>query len=335
MSLLYCCCRCVTGKAFTCRARYAMDQGWIRLTPNPFSPLYDDVSLREAADEGEEVYPGELSQIRRKEVNFRQFVQLFQMVPLPRDNEHKEQFDSGVNFLLRDPIPLRTQDVPGYRTKDRFGSVDWVTLFTHLISLKDQVMSCDTVYLLVDNRDMSKLENTWKSIPHWPPAAAWWASRVPLVGPYCEKTEVVSIQIGEATGLAKVHPTWAGTFVLAGMVALYPSIHFALIDNDCLPLTLFEISELWHLAAPVSLPLGRKVVDEGEGVRATEAMPLGGSSHPPKRARREPHRDTLPPQGVILFTEPHSELNAGLVVICASRHQPILDLANLALPATK
>ena len=122
MSLLYCCCRCVTGKAFTCRARYAMDQGWIRLTPNPFSPLYDDVSMREAADEGEEVYLGELSQIRRKEVNFRQFVQLFQMIPLPRDNEHKEQFDSGVNFLLRDPILLRTQDVPGYRTKDRFGS---------------------------------------------------------------------------------------------------------------------------------------------------------------------------------------------------------------------
>ena len=43
------------------------------------------------------------------------------------------------------------------------------------------------------------------------------------------------------------------------MVALYPNIHFALIDNDCLPLTLFEITELWHLADPRVLPLGTKV----------------------------------------------------------------------------
>ena len=38
---------------------------------------------------------------------------------------------------------------------------------------------------------------------------------------------------------------------------------------------------------------------------------------------------------MILFTEPHSELNAGLVVVCASRHQPILDLAKLDVPAIK
>ena len=51
-----------------------------------------------------------------------------------------------------------------------------------------------------------------------------------------------------------------------------------------------------------------------------------GNAHPHKRARRDPCPGTLPPQGVILFTEPHSELNAGLVVVCVSRHQPILDL---------
>ena len=38
------------------------------------------------------------------------------------------------------------------------------------------------------------------------------------------------------------------------------------------------------------------------------------------------------PQGVIIFTEPHSELNAGLVVICASRHSPIVDLGPLDMP---
>ena len=38
---------------------------------------------------------------------------------------------------------------------------------------------------------------------------------------------------------------------------------------------------------------------------------------------------------MILFTGPHSELNAGLAVVCASRHQPILDLENLDLPVAK
>ena len=60
-----------------------------------------------------------------------------------------------------------------------------------------------------------------------------------------------------------------------------------------------------------------------------------GNTHPHKRARRDPCPGTLPPQGVILFTEPHSELNAGLAVVCASRHQPTLDLAKLDIPVIK
>ena len=180
---------------------------------------------------------------------------------------------------------------------------------------------CDTVYLIVDNRDMSDLEATKMSIPHWPPAAAWWASRVPLVGPYCERTEVVCIRICEETGLSNVHPTWAGTFVLAGMAALYPNIHFALIDNDCLPLTLFEITELWHLADPRVLPLGTKVTNVETTSRDGEPTVTEGNTHPHKRARRDPCPGTLPPQGVILFTEPHAELNA--------------DLAKLDIPVIK
>ncbi len=35
---------------------------------------------------------------------------------------------------------------------------------------------------------------------------------------------------------------------------------------------------------------------------------------------------------MILLTEPHSELNAGLVVVCASRHSPIVDLSPLDVP---
>ena len=43
--------------------------------------------------------------------------------------------------------------------------------------------------------------------------------------------------ISETTGLHQVHPTWAGTFVLAALVAVFPGVNFVLLDSDCLPVT--------------------------------------------------------------------------------------------------
>ena len=42
-----------------------------------------------------------------------------------------------------------------------------------------------------------------------------------------------------------MHPTWAGTFVLSALVFLFPGIHFVLLDSDCVPVTLFEVADLW------------------------------------------------------------------------------------------
>ena len=239
----------------------------IRLTPNPFACLDAECAMEEDRGPDTPTYLDGPARKRLAEVSFRQLEELFKLVPLPRDNELKEKFDMGSNLLLGDPIPLGGQDVPEYETRAPAGFVGWNALFSHLISLRDQVIVCDTVYILVDNRDLSDLRNAQGIVPHWPPAAAWWASRVQLVGPFRERTDVVSIRICEATGLANVHPTWAGTFVLAGMVALYPHIHFALIDNDCLPLTLFEVAELWNLASPERVPIGSHSADREEPTR--------------------------------------------------------------------
>ena len=83
-----------------------MAQGGLRLTANPFACLSDDVEMAETAAGGESSYPGGASQPNRCELSFRQFADLFKRVPLPRDNEQKDKFDVGVNFLLGDPIPL-------------------------------------------------------------------------------------------------------------------------------------------------------------------------------------------------------------------------------------
>ena len=54
----------------------------------------------------------------------------------------------------------------------------------------------------------------------------------------------MTIPISAAAGLEHVHPTWAGTFVLAALVFLFPGIHFVLLDSDCVPVTLFEVADL-------------------------------------------------------------------------------------------
>ena len=82
-------------------------------------------------------------------------------------------------------------------------------------------------------------------LAHWPAVAAWWKERIKYTGPYAELTTVVFVPISGDTGLDRVHPTWAGTYILDACVYLFPAINFALIDSDCVPVTLFEIQELW------------------------------------------------------------------------------------------
>ena len=56
--------------------------------------------------------------------------------------------------------------------------------------------------------------------------------------------------------LDRVHPTWAGTFVLAALVVVFPGINFILLDSDCLPVTLFEAADLWKEGYLARFPLG-------------------------------------------------------------------------------
>ena len=74
-----------------------------------------------------------------------------------------------------------------------------------------------------------------KGLPHWQAAVAWWESRLQMTGPMGERTELCFFPASEATGLHNVHPTWAGTFVLAALGASFRGKHFFLSDSDCLP----------------------------------------------------------------------------------------------------
>ena len=80
---------------------------------------------------------------------------------------------------------------------------------------------------------------------------------------------------------------------------MFPSCHIALIDNDCVPLALFEIQDLLKLSQ--QLPEWRSLLEETPEIH--------------------------PQIGMILVTEPHFEHNAGLVISPASeRMAPDLTL---------
>ena len=132
---------------------------------------------------------------------------------------------------------------------------DWHKLYRWLVSQSSAFLPYHTVYLVTDNRDLQS--DKVKSVPglsHWPMVAAWWKERLRYVGPYGELTTVVFVHISADTGLHKVHPTWAGTYILDACVFLFPTINFALIDSDCVPVTLFEIRELWLASTDPTLP---------------------------------------------------------------------------------
>lgn len=130
----------------------------------------------------------------------------------------------------------------GYDTDEKQGHLPNMTaVMRFLLQHHDFISRNQMVYLIVDNRKPD-------SVPHWPAFASWWASRRLLVGPQEESTDVLRVCADDATGLRNVPYHWAGVFVLEAARFLFPKQHFALIDNDCAPVTLFEIQDLVELA---------------------------------------------------------------------------------------
>ena len=141
----------------------------------------------------------------------------------------------------------------------------------------------DTIYLVVDSRAPS-------NVSHWPAFCTWWSSRRNLVGPYQEATDLCYIIADSDSGLSNIPFYWVGPFVLWVARYLYPKPTICLIDNDCVPTALFEMRELDCLLLPLPTPY---------------TLLHGGVPNAP---------------GMILVTEQHFELNAGMVIVAPSDH---------------
>ena len=176
------------------------------------------------------------------------------------------------------------------RTPKRHSAAkDFGVLFRWLISQRALFLPYHTVYLVTDNRDLQsdEVQNT-PGLVHWPKVAAWWQERIRYVGPYRELTTVVFVHISADTELDRVHPTWAGTYVLNACVFLFPTINFGLIDSDCEPVTLFEVQELWWSSTDSSQPI--------ELTEVEQTTDVGSLEHSHKRVRSvDTGRDTQEP----------------------------------------
>ena len=209
-------------------------------------------------------------------------------------------FDVGM-VAMRPADVLRStahiaEESTGYLFSDPGGQVVFAQILSQLIDRHQEFAGAHTVYLIVDSR-----------LPHlvdyWPAFQPWWTSREQIVGPHKEVTRLVWYHVNAQSGVQYVPHIWAGVFVLLVARFLFPSIHIALVDTDCVPVSLFEIEDLILLS---KLQMSAH----------NTSTPPGGVS-----------ASDQPTPGMILFSEEFHDINAGLVVSIGDPTAASIDLS--------
>ena len=219
-------------------------------TSNQFGPLWEGyISCSErdpdsSADVERHTASEEPPDHMEVDCPFPHFSRCLEDSSLPGEPNAAGPFDMRFDFELGDPgANYEGKSNCGYATSGARGEPHWPQLFLYLLSHFDHVRFLSTFFVLVDNLTTPKTEQ--ESLAHWPTVEAWWVSRLAMHGPARELCDLLFVPISPSAGLEHVHPTWAGTFVLAALVFLFPGVHVVLLDSDCVPITLFEVADLW------------------------------------------------------------------------------------------
>ena len=62
------------------------------------------------------------------------------------------------------------------------GHPHWEAIFEYILRQCGYLLEFDTVYVMVDNRNLAEHKRQDPALPHWPAAARWWHSRLNLLG---------------------------------------------------------------------------------------------------------------------------------------------------------
>lgn len=154
-------------------------------------------------------------------------------VPLPHDSDERKNFDRQ-GLILGDPAACFDRP-SGHAYDCRYdnphqGFPEWKKIFAHILRNCGYLEDYDNIYVLFDTRNLADHQTGNPGLPHWPAAIVWWESRLQMTGPMGERAELCFFPATEATGFANVHPTWAGTFVLAALGASFPGKTFLLVS---------------------------------------------------------------------------------------------------------
>ena len=137
---------------------------------------FDDADWSEDSNMGE-YDPGapltvQASSDRNPDHTHADFAYKLKVQILPNDQENRGEFDNGVDFRIGDPnVHFRAAAAKSYETTEDIGKPDW-----SLLARMSHLRFLSTVYVLVDNRDLTNLDNPDPSLQHWPAVAAWWSS---------------------------------------------------------------------------------------------------------------------------------------------------------------
>ena len=106
------------------------------------------------------------------------FVHKLRLQILPNDEEHREGFDVPTDFRIGDPnVHFQAAAAKPYEISGATGKPEWDSLFGFILARMSHLRFLSTVYVLVDNRDLTNLDTPEPSLQHWPAVAAWWSSR--------------------------------------------------------------------------------------------------------------------------------------------------------------
>ena len=196
--------------------------------------------------------------------------------------------DIGSRQMPRAHLTYPTLDVEDANgiARPTFSQADRISLFSWILEQLSWLPQYDTVYVLVDNRQLAGANPP----DYWPLLAPWIQARCTVVGPFAERTTAIHFPINTATGLQQVHYTWAGALVLEALCLVHPTVIFALMDSDCVPTALFEVAELVNL-----------MTDPETREHTMRRQTMASSAQ-------------CPP-AVLLMTEARAELNAGLIIV--------------------
>ena len=104
-------------------------------------------------------------------------------------------------FVVGDPeVRFDTHTPLTYETTGEIGHPIWKDIFGYILRQCSYLTAFDTVYVMVDTCNLMSHATVQDGLPHWPAAVAWWHSRLQLVGPMQEKTELLFFPACEQIG---------------------------------------------------------------------------------------------------------------------------------------